>query len=72
MADVARRCRDMGQRLRAGMAITVEPMINLGTAEVRLLADNWMVVTERGRLSAQFEHTVVVTKTGAEVMTALL
>lgn len=72
MADVARRCRDVGQRLRAGMAVTIEPMINLGTAEVRLLADNWMVVTARGRLSAPFEHTVVVTKTGAEVMTALL
>ncbi len=56
MADVARRCRDVGQRLRAGMAVTIELMINLGTAEVRLLAGNWMVVTARGRLSAQFEH----------------
>jgi methionyl aminopeptidase len=63
--------RGTGLRLKAGMAITIEPMINLGTAEVRLLADAWTVVTADGRLSAQFEHTVVVTRTGAEVMTAL-
>lgn len=58
-----------GLRLRAGMAITIEPMINLGGAEVRLLSDGWTVVTCDGSLSAQFEHTVLVTATGAEVMT---
>jgi methionyl aminopeptidase len=60
-----------GMRLKAGMAITIEPMINLGTAEVRMLADGWTVVTADGRLSAQFEHTVVVTPGGCEILTAL-
>lgn len=58
-----------GLRLQAGMAITIEPMINLGGAEVRLLDDGWTVVTRDGSLSAQFEHTVLVTDSGAEVMT---
>jgi methionyl aminopeptidase len=58
-----------GLRLRAGMAITIEPMINLGRPDVRTLADGWTVVTADGSLSAQFEHTVLVTRTGAEVMT---
>jgi len=61
----------VGKRLRAGMCITVEPMINLGGPDVRLLNDGWTVVTEDGALSAQFEHTVLVTKTGHEVLTAL-
>jgi len=61
--------RGTGLRLKAGMAITVEPMINLGTPEVRLLDDKWTVVTADGRLSAQFEHTVLVTKDGFELMT---
>jgi methionyl aminopeptidase len=63
--------RGTGMRLRAGMAFTIEPMINLGTAETRLLDDDWTVVTADGSLSAQFEHTVLVTKNGAEVLTAL-
>jgi methionyl aminopeptidase len=58
-----------GLRLRAGMAFTIEPMINLGSEKVRVLDDRWTVVTEDGRLSAQFEHTVVVTRDGCEVMT---
>ena len=56
-------------RLRAGMAITVEPMINLGGPNVKLLGDGWTVVTEDGSLSAQFEHTLLVTGTGCEVLT---
>jgi methionyl aminopeptidase len=60
-----------GQRLRAGMAFTVEPMINLGSAEVRVLADDWTVVTSDGSLSAQFEHTVIVTREGCEVLTVM-
>jgi methionyl aminopeptidase len=60
-----------GHRLKAGMAFTIEPMINLGGAEVVLLADGWTVVTADGRPSAQFEHTVLVTSTGAEVLTRL-
>jgi len=58
-----------GRRLAAGMAITIEPMINAGTADVRVLDDGWTVVTADGRLSAQFEHTVLVTPDGHEVLT---
>lgn len=58
-----------GRRLKAGMAITIEPMVNLGAADVRILDDRWTVVTVDGSLSAQFEHTLVVTKRGCEVMT---
>ena len=61
--------RGTGLRLKAGMAITIEPMINLGAPEVRLLDDEWTVVTADGRLSAQFEHTVLVTKDGFEILT---
>ncbi len=61
--------RGAGVRLRAGMAFTLEPMINAGGSEVRVLDDGWTVVTADGGLSAQFEHTIVVTRDGAEVMT---
>jgi methionyl aminopeptidase len=63
--------RGAGMRLRAGMAFTIEPMINEGTAEVTMKDDGWTVVTADGRLSAQFEHTLVVTKGGCEVTTRL-
>jgi methionyl aminopeptidase len=69
VAHVGRR--GTGLRLRAGMAFTIEPMINLGRAAVRLLADEWTVVTADGALSAQFEHTVLVTTSGCEVLTLL-
>ena len=62
--------RGLGPRLRPGMAFTIEPMINLGRAEIRLLDDGWTVVTADGSLSAQFEHTVLVTEEGHEVLTA--
>ena len=61
--------RGMGLRLKAGMCITIEPMVNLGKPEVRIEKDGWTVRTQDGSLSAQFEHTVLVTKTGAEVLT---
>lgn len=61
--------RGQGVKLKAGMALTIEPMVNLGRAEVKLGADGWTVVTADGSLSAQFEHTVVVTREGCEVMT---
>jgi methionyl aminopeptidase len=51
------------------MAITIEPMINLGGPAVRVLPDGWTVVTADGRWSAQFEHTLLVTRDGAEVLT---
>jgi methionyl aminopeptidase len=61
--------RGTGIRLKAGMVFTIEPMINLGTHEVDLLADQWTVVTRDRKLSAQFEHTVAVTKTGCDILT---
>jgi methionyl aminopeptidase len=56
-------------RLRAGMVLTIEPMINLGRAAIRVLDDDWTVVTADGSLSAQFEHTVLVTREGFEILT---
>jgi methionyl aminopeptidase len=61
--------RGTGVRLKAGMVFTIEPMINLGGAAVRLLDDRWTVVTADGSLSAQFEHTVLVTRDGCEILT---
>ena len=58
-----------GLRLRAGMCFTIEPMINIGGYEVEILEDEWTAVTRDGSLSAQFEHTLVVTKNGCEVLT---
>jgi len=58
-----------GPRLVEGMCITIEPMINLGRPEIRVLKDGWRVVTVDGSLSAQFEHTILVTKDGAEILT---
>jgi methionyl aminopeptidase len=59
----------MGMALEAGMTFTIEPMLNAGRAEVRLLPDGWTVVTKDHSLSAQWEHTVLVTPTGYEVLT---
>ena len=59
-----------GKRLKAGMVFTIEPMINLGHYECERLDDEWTVITADGSLSAQFEHTIVVTKNGCEVLTA--
>jgi methionyl aminopeptidase len=61
--------RGTGLRLREGMAITIEPMINLGGPGVRQLDDGWTIVTADGSLAAQFEHTVLVTRDGCEIMT---
>ena len=63
--------RGTGITLRSGMVLTIEPMVNLGRPEVRVLPDKWTVVTEDGSLSAQFEHTVLVTREGCEVLTLL-
>jgi methionyl aminopeptidase len=63
--------RGRGLRLRAGMAFTIEPMLNLGGADTRTLDDGWTVVTADGQPSAQFEHTVLVTPDGCEVLTRL-
>jgi methionyl aminopeptidase len=58
-----------GLELVPGMTITVEPMINAGKREVKLLSDGWTVVTKDHSLSAQWEHTVLITDTGFEVLT---
>src|SRR6185503_1366862 len=62
--------RGTGDRLRAGMVFTIEPMVNSGSWEVEVDPhDKWTVRTADGSLSAQFEHTIVVTKNGCEVLT---
>ena len=58
-----------GARLRPGMTIAIEPMVNLGRPEVRTLEDRWTVVTADGSLSAHFEHTVAITQNGARILT---
>ena len=57
-------------QLKEGMTFTIEPMINVGKKDTRLLADNWTVVTRDHSLSAQWEHTILVTKDGYEILTA--
>ena len=58
-----------GMELQPGMTFTIEPMVNAGKRHVRLLPDGWTVVTRDHKLSAQWEHTVLVTKSGYEVLT---
>jgi len=61
--------RGIGPRLRPGMTLAIEPMINMGTSEVRLLNDGWTVRTADGMPSAHFEHTVLITKDEPEILT---
>ncbi len=61
--------RGEGDVLRAGMMFTIEPMLNAGRADVKILADGWTAVTKDKSYSAQFEHSVGVTETGAEIFT---
>jgi methionyl aminopeptidase len=56
-------------KLKAGMAICIEPMFNLGTHETKVLDDHWTVVTADGEISAHFEHTIAITPDGPEVLT---
>lgn len=58
-----------GPKLKAGLVIAIEPMINLGTEKVRVLEDGWTVVTLDGRPSAHFEHTIAITPEGPEILT---
>ena len=58
-----------GMRLKEGMTFTIEPMINAGKKEIRMLSDGWTVVTKDRSLSAQWEHTILVTNQGYEVLT---
>jgi methionyl aminopeptidase len=59
-----------GPRLKAGMVLAIEPMINAGSAEVKVLPDGWTAVTIDGSASAHFEHTVAITKDGPRILTA--
>ena len=61
--------RHEGLELKEGMCFTIEPMINLGGYQTKLLNDGWTVVTKDGRLSAQWEHTIAVTSSGYEILT---
>ncbi|MEY5015157.1 MAG: Methionine aminopeptidase 1 [Verrucomicrobiota bacterium] len=61
--------RGTGVKLKAGMVLAIEPMVNVGGAAVRVLADDWTVVTRDGSLSAHFEHTVLVGHGDAEILT---
>jgi methionyl aminopeptidase len=61
--------RGQGQKLREGMVIAIEPMVNAGKPDVQVLSDGWTAVTQDGSLSAHFEHTVAVTAEGAVILT---
>ena len=61
--------RNTGPKIEAGMTFTIEPMVNAGKRDVKQLADGWTVVTRDRKLSAQWEHTILVTDTGYEVLT---
>lgn len=58
-----------GLRLRPGMTLAIEPMVNMGSGTVKILEDNWTAVTQDGTLSAHFEHTVLVGEGGPEILT---
>ena len=61
--------RGRGTRLRGGMVLAIEPMVNMGRPEVKVLRDGWTAVTKDGSLSAHFEHTVAVTADGPRILT---
>jgi len=61
--------RGSGLQLREGMTFTIEPMVNAGKPQTRLLPDGWTVVTKDHSLSAQWEHTIAVTDKGFEILT---
>jgi len=60
-----------GPRLRTGMVLAIEPMVNVGDAEVEILEDGWTVVTADGQLSAHFEHTIAITDEGPQILTVV-
>ena len=63
--------REIKAKLKPGMTIAIEPMVNMGRAQVRVLADGWTVVTNDGKPSAHFEHTVLITEGDPEILTCL-
>jgi methionyl aminopeptidase len=62
--------RGRGMKLKEGMVLAIEPMVNAGKPEVEVLKDGWTAITQDGSMSAHFEHTVAVTATGAMILTA--
>ena len=60
-----------GPKIKPGLVIAIEPMINLGTEKVKILSDGWTVVTLDGRPSAHFEHTIAITENGPEILTRI-
>jgi methionyl aminopeptidase len=58
-----------GMKLKTGMVIAIEPMVNAGGPDVQVLGDGWTAVAKDGSMSAHFEHTVAVTDTGARILT---
>lgn len=60
-----------GIKLKPGLVLAIEPMVNMGTDRIRILPDGWTVVTADGKPSAHFEHTVAITETGHEILTRL-
>jgi methionyl aminopeptidase len=62
---------DSGVALRAGMVLAIEPMVHIGHDETEVLLDDWTVVSKDGSLTAHYEHTVVITETGYEILTKL-
>jgi methionyl aminopeptidase len=60
-----------GPKIKPGLVLAIEPMINLGTDKVKILEDGWTVITADGRPSAHFEHTVAVTQNGPEILTRI-
>ncbi len=61
--------RNVGEKIKAGMTLAIEPMVNLGGYAVRTLSDGWTIVTTDGKPSAHFEHTVLTTDSGPEILT---
>lgn len=60
-----------GERLRVGMVLAIEPMVNMGGPEVEILEDKWTAITQDGSLSAHFEHSIAITENGPEILTNL-
>ena len=61
--------KGFGALLKKGMALAIEPMVNTGTEHIRVLDDNWTVVTQNGKLSAHYENTIIITLDGSEIIT---
>ena len=68
-AERLMKVTEKGPRLKEGMVLAIEPMVNAGTREIKILKDGWTAVTGDGKLSAHFEHTVIVGKEEAEILT---